>query len=114
MRGDDARDSIRDDVAVVVTASGAGVVCTAGSAGAFVWSGDGVLHVPPSTVTAVDSTAAGDTFIGYLAAGLTVDPLDLIGAIRYAVRAAAVAVTRPGAIDSIPYRYELETTEECP
>lgn len=118
MRGDDTRGGIEDDMAAVVAASGAGVVCTAGSVGAFVWSGDGVAHVPSPAVAAVDSTAAGDTFIGYLAAALTVDPEDLIGAIRYAVRAAAVAVTRAGAIDSIPHRNELETvtaaTEESP
>ena len=57
----------------------------------------------------MDTTAAGDTFIGYLAAGLARDPDDLIGAIESAVQAAALAVTREGAIDSIPFSDEVQS-----
>ncbi|SIT39122.1 ribokinase [Paraburkholderia ribeironis] len=58
-------------------------------------------------VEAVDTTAAGDTFIGgfaaQLARGASVD-----AAIRFAQRAAALSVTRAGAQPSIPTRAELD------
>jgi ribokinase len=58
-------------------------------------------------VAAVDTTAAGDTFIGYFLAaelaGKTVPE-----ALADACAAAALSVTRPGAMDSIPWSRELE------
>lgn len=56
---------------------------------------------------AVDATAAGDTFIGYLAAALTTDTDSIPEAVGTAVRAAGIAVTLPGAIDAIPHRDEV-------
>jgi ribokinase len=99
-----ARD---DDLALLAAASHATVVCTAGSDGAYVMHENRVDHVKAPAVHAVDTTAAGDTFIGYLAAGLARDRADLIGAIETATGAAALAVTREGAIDSIPFRHEV-------
>ena len=55
----------------------------------------------PPAVNAVDTTGAGDCFCGSLAARLALDD-DLDTAVRYALTAAAVSVTRPGAADSIP------------
>lgn len=57
-------------------------------------------------VKAVDTTAAGDTYTGYFIAGLTEGKL-LSDCMSEASRAAAVAVTRPGAAASIPWRKEL-------
>ena len=57
----------------------------------------------------MDTAAAGDTFIGYLAAQLALDPDDLIAAVETAVRASALAVTRDGAIDSIPFGHEVKS-----
>jgi ribokinase len=96
--------SSRDDaMALLAAASKATVICTAGSDGAYVMHDDRIDHIPAPTVEAVDTTAAGDTFIGYLAAGLAPDAADLIAACETAVHAAALAVTREGAIDSIPF-----------
>jgi ribokinase len=92
------------DMARVAAASDASVICTAGSEGAYVMDGTHTEHIVAPTVDAVDTTAAGDTFIGYLGAGLAEDPSDLLSAAEIAVRAAALAVTREGAIDSIPFR----------
>lgn len=65
------------------------------------------IHVAAKEVEAVDTTGAGDTFIGYflaeLARGSTIERCLEIG-----VRAAAVCVTRQGAADSIPTLSELE------
>jgi ribokinase len=95
------------NMTLLAAASGAAVVCTAGSDGAFVTHPEGIEHVEASRVSAVDTTAAGDTFIGYLAAGLAANPDDVNGALECAVRAAGLTVTRPGAIDSIPHFNEI-------
>jgi ribokinase len=64
------------------------------------------LTVPALTVKAVDTTAAGDTFIGYLLAGMVAGE-DIETGLETACRAAAICVTRPGAADSIPWKEEL-------
>lgn len=96
-----------DDITSLASAAGATVICTLGADGVDVTHRDGVEHIAASTVDAVDTTAAGDTFIGYFAARLATAPDDIVGAIRVAVLAAGVAVTRAGAIDSIPYDDEI-------
>jgi ribokinase len=96
-----------DHMEFVASATGAKVVCTAGGDGAFATYGGRIVHVEALSVNVADTTAAGDTFIGYLAAGLAADQDDVIGAIETAVRAAAIAVTRAGAIDAIPHRDEV-------
>ncbi|WP_006242619.1 ribokinase [Mycolicibacterium tusciae] len=106
-----SNDRDRDaDMGLLAAESGATVVCTAGDAGAFVTHDGAVKHIAAHRVDAVDATAAGDTFIGYFAAALTTTANDTIMAIQTAVAASALAVTRPGAIDSIPYRHEAATT----
>jgi ribokinase len=102
-----ARD---DDLALLAAAAGATVVCTVGSDGTFVVHESSIEHITAPIVDAVDTTAAGDTFIGYLAAGLARDSTDLVGAIETAVEAAALSVTREGAIDSIPFSHELRSS----
>ena len=67
---------------------------------------DGEHHHPAHPVKAVDTTAAGDTFIGGLAAGLC-EGLSLHAAIALGQRASALCVTRHGAQPSIPWRREL-------
>lgn len=85
------------------------VVLTLGAEGVVVADTRGSRHVPAVKVQAVDTTAAGDTFIGAFTAAL-VDGLSVDAAIERGVRAAAICVTRPGAQDSIPYLRELEPT----
>ena len=63
--------------------------------------------VPPFTVDAVDSTAAGDCFNGGLAVALS-SGMDLAGATRYAAACGALATTRRGASDAAPTRPEVE------
>lgn len=59
--------------------------------------------VPGHPVQAVDTTAAGDTFSGGLAAELS-RGAELAAAVRFANAAAALCVTKPGAMNSIPAR----------
>ncbi|WP_254593978.1 PfkB family carbohydrate kinase, partial [Burkholderia dolosa] len=63
-------------------------------------------HYAAPVVRAVDTTAAGDTFIGGFAAQLAAGA-ELDAAIRFAQRAAALSVTRAGAQPSIPTLAEL-------
>lgn len=84
------------------------VIVTLGSQGAYLLreAGDGAHFAAPE-VQAVDTTGAGDTFIGVFAAQLAAQqPLD--AAIGLAQRAAAISVTRAGAQPSIPRREEIE------
>ena len=86
-----------------------GVACvliTLGEQGVAVLNELGERHIPAQLVKAVDTTAAGDTFIGGLAAGL-VEGLALDEAVALGQRASALCVTRHGAQPSIPYRREL-------
>jgi len=77
------------------------VVLTLGSQGAMWRSASHGFHVPAMNVDVVDTTGAGDTFTGYLIASLAGGmPPD--AAMRRAVVAAGLSVTRAGAADSIP------------
>ncbi|ANI30677.1 ribokinase [Yersinia entomophaga] len=83
------------------------VIITLGSRG--VWlsqQGQGKL-MPGFKVNAVDTIAAGDTFNGALLTAL-LDGQEMASAIRFAHAAAAIAVTRPGAQPSIPWRAEID------
>jgi len=79
------------------------VVITLGSDGAVTAGPDGMLRTASFPVEVVDTTAAGDTFCGALAAALTRDE-PMAAALRFASAAAALAVTRLGAQPSCPER----------
>lgn len=77
------------------------VVLTLGEKGCYVVREGKAAHFPAYQVEVVDPTAAGDTFLGYLAAGLSRGaPIDRV--IPEASAAAALAVTKAGATPSIP------------
>lgn len=83
------------------------ILLTLGSAGVVHISPEGRQSVPAFKVEAVDTTAAGDTFIGYCLAALA-EGLDVAAALRRGNAAAAVCVTRLGASVAIPERAEVE------
>lgn len=85
------------------------VVITLGASGSLYASrGAQPLTVPAPRVTAVDSTGAGDTFVGALAVALG-EGRPVREALAWASAAAALSVQRPGASASMPYRSEIET-----
>jgi len=88
-------------------AQGAGrVLVTLGERGVVAVTTEGARHYPAEKVRAVDTTAAGDTFIGGFCAAL-VRGRSLPEAICFAQAAAAISVTRPGAQPSIPFEREV-------
>ena len=84
----------------------AAIVLTLGGDGAVYADGKDRFSVPACRVKAVDTTAAGDTFTGYFLAGLLRGDTPRC-AMETAAKAAAIAVTRPGAAPSIPRREEV-------
>jgi len=85
----------------------ASIVLTLGAEGVLYSSPQECFHVPAQQVQAADTTAAGDTFIGYFLVGLAAGQAPRQAAQR-ACRAAALCVGRPGAMDSIPRKEELD------
>ena len=83
------------------------VLATLGSQGALLVTGDETRFFPAEKVTAVDTTAAGDTFSGAFAARLS-ECGDPARAIAFANAAAGISVTRSGAQTSIPDRAEVD------
>lgn len=67
-----------------------------------------VGQVPAFQVKAVDTTAAGDTFVGTLLAELKPDMTNVTQAITYAQRASSLVVQKNGAMPSIPDRSMIE------
>ncbi len=82
------------------------VVLTLGSQGVMYAHGETRLSVPAEKVKAIDTTAAGDTFIGYFMA-CREDGASVEESLRTACKASAICVARAGAADSIPWRKEL-------
>jgi ribokinase len=83
------------------------VIITLGSRGVYFVSKSGENgFVPTTNVVAVDTTAAGDVFNGYLAAAMA-DGKSYLDAISISNKAATISVTRKGAQPSIPIMNEL-------
>lgn len=83
------------------------LVVTLGEKGTMVVRGETRQHIPAFQVKAVDTTAAGDAFIGAFAIAL-IQGLDIYEAVRWGNAAGAFAATRPGAQPSLPDRKQLE------
>ena len=83
------------------------IVLTLGQDGA-VYADQAQKHFQPIfKVNAVDTTAAGDTFTGYFLAGLC-EGLPIPDVLKMSAKASSIAVSRPGAVPSIPQRAEVE------
>jgi len=83
------------------------VVLTLGKKGSIFLKDGEMYRQQAYRVSAVDTTAAGDTFTGYFIAGLS-KGLDVPKILRYASAASAIAVSRKGAASSIPSFEEVE------
>ncbi|WP_339500156.1 ribokinase [Pseudomonas silesiensis] len=97
----DSLDTAKTAAARLIALGAAKVIITLGAQGALFANGTGIEHFPALQVKAVDTTAAGDTFVGGFAAALAAGKSEA-EAIRFGQSAAALSVTRAGAQPSIP------------
>ena len=91
----------------------ADVVVTLGAEGAEWFGPQGRQYFGAVKVAPVDTTGAGDTFTGYLLAGLD-QGMPMPQAIAFAMRAAALMVTRRGTADAIPDLAEVRAFRPAP
>ena len=83
------------------------LIITKGGAGAEYYGKDGQFHQPAHKVKAVDTTGAGDTYLGFLLGRLSMGD-GMRQAMAIASKAAAIQVTRYGTAEAIPLMSELE------
>ena len=103
----DTLDDIKKAADVLLQKINDTVIVTLGDKGVYYKSkSNGEDLLPAKKVKAVDTTAAGDVFNGYLATSLS-ENTNLKTAIQHAIKAASISVTRKGAQPSIP------TLTEC-
>ncbi len=93
--------------AALVADTGATVVLTLGADGALLATDREAKRIAPFPVAAVDTTAAGDAFVGALAVAV-LEGHDLQKAVQFANACGALAVTRAGAQPSLPDRQAVE------
>ena len=82
------------------------IILTLGGDGVRYIGESGAWNVAAKKVEVVDTTAAGDTFIGYYLASVA-QGMDVQSALERANAAAAITVTRLGAVSAIPFAHEL-------
>ena len=82
------------------------VIITLGEQGALILDNNVFIEIPAEKVTAVDTTAAGDVFNAALTVALS-EGRYIVDAVKYANKAASIAVTRLGAQSSAPYKSEV-------
>ncbi|MDV2685805.1 ribokinase [Alkalihalophilus lindianensis] len=103
-------DNVTDeDLVVHLLSKGvSNVLLTLGTRGCMYASKEEIIHIPAYLVTnVVDTTAAGDTFIGaFVAARMEAKTIN--EALHFATAASAIAITRKGAQSSIPTKEEVE------
>ena len=83
------------------------IILTLGERGAFCAEGETITEIKGEKVNAVDTTAAGDTFVGAVAERLSAG-IDFVAACQFANCASSITVQRRGAAVSIPGREEVE------
>jgi ribokinase len=92
----------------LIKRGGQNVIVTLGSKGALLVNTETSKHVDSFPVKVIDTTAAGDAFIGGFAASLLQNK-PLVGCVRYGCACGALAVTKFGAQPSLPTREEVES-----
>lgn len=87
------------------------VIITLGAFGSTYGNGDELITVPSYKVKSVDTTAAGDAYIGSLLYSISVEKT-VKESMIYGTKAAALTISKQGAQQSIPYKHEIDNFEE--
>jgi ribokinase len=96
-----------------VDKTGRAIVVTLGGDGVLAATPDTFLNIPALPITPVDTVGAGDTFCGYLAAGISAD-MPLETALRRAAAAGSLACLKPGAQPAIPRAADVDAALKDP
>jgi len=99
-------DDVPGTARSLLSRPGQAIIVTLGARGAVAVTSEAVSEVPAIRADVVDTTGAGDCFCGVLAASIAAG-LPLEDAMRRAVRAAALAVGKAGAIPSLPFAKDV-------
>lgn len=91
----------------LVAKHGVELIVTLGAAGAVGWSGGALIELPAPKVDVVDTTAAGDAFVGAFACGIGAG-LEFAAAMRRGLAAGSLACTRAGAQASLPSGAQID------
>lgn len=83
------------------------IIITLAEKGALIITESGAIHVPGYKVNPVDSVAAGDSFNGALAVGIS-NGKPLHEVVRFTNAVGALTVTKEGAIPSLPNLKEVQ------
>lgn len=103
-----SRDGVREFHRICRTLGVPTVIVTLGERGCFVSDRRGGTFIRGHAVRAVDTTGAGDAFVGAFAAGLVRFNDSVSAATRYANGAAALSVTRRGTAIAMPWRADVD------
>ena len=97
-----------DDIIAILSSrfTSTNILLTLGAAGSIYAGRDASVFQPALSVDAIDTTAAGDTYVGYFLAKYSTGA-SVEASLALATSAAAVCVTRAGAATSIPNLWEL-------
>lgn len=87
------------------------VVLTMGSEGSYVYDGITLTHIDRYTVNVVDTTCAGDSFLGAMIYQLA-HKKSIIESVRFAAKIAAITISKKGAQDAIPTFDEYQALED--
>ncbi len=101
-----SKDSFEDSIHSLLNLGIKNLIVTLGTKGSYFISKEKELKVDAFKVKAVDTVAAGDTFVGYFVAALAAGK-DEKAAMIIASKASSITVTRKGSIVSIPLGNEI-------
>lgn len=82
------------------------LIITLGSKGSLYIHNDSIVKIEPNKIKAIDTTAAGDTYVGIFASQL-VKGVDVVDALKYASIGSSLTCLKKGAQQSIPYHNEI-------
>lgn len=99
-------NNVMDGVDILLSKGIKNVIVTLGKDGSMLKNKDELIKVPARLVKAVDTVAAGDTFVGYFVAGIA-SSLNHKEALELATKASSITVSRKGSIVSIPTLKEI-------